>query len=124
MSCFIIHGGRPISGVHRAAGNKNAALPMLAAALLTDEPVTLTNLPLIADVRTMLALLEGMDAVWLNTADPRYFNYIKSAVDQFVAPDGSIPTYTVEEYQLDSILLGRQLLFLYGVTQDRRYLTA
>ena len=69
-------------------------------------------------------LLEGMDAVWLNTADPRYFNYIKSAVDQFVAPDGSIPTYTVEEYQLDSILLGRQLLFLYGVTQDRRYLTA
>ena len=69
-------------------------------------------------------LLEGMDAVWLNTADPRYFNYIKSAVDQFVAPDGSIPTYKVEEYQLDSILLGRQLLLLYGVTQDRRYLTA
>ena len=69
-------------------------------------------------------LLEGMDAVWLNTTDPRYFNYIKSAVDQFVAPDGSIPTYKLEEYQLDSILLGRQLLLLYGVTQDRRYLTA
>jgi len=69
MSCFIIHGGRPISGVHRAAGNKNAALPMLAAALLTDEPVTLTNLPLIADVRTMLALLEGMGvSVRLNEA--------------------------------------------------------
>ena len=69
-------------------------------------------------------LLEGMDAVWLNTADPRYYNYIQSAVDQFLAPDGSIPTYKVEEYQLDSILLGRQLLFLYGVTQDRHYLTA
>ena len=69
-------------------------------------------------------LLEGMDAVWLNTADPRYFNYIKSSVDQFVAPDGSIPTYKPEEYQLDSILLGRQLLLLYGVTQDKRYLKA
>ena len=53
-----------------------------------------------------------MDAVWLNTADPRYFNYIKSSVDQFVAPDGSIPTYKAEENQLDSILLGRQLLLL------------
>jgi unsaturated rhamnogalacturonyl hydrolase len=69
-------------------------------------------------------LLEGMDAVWLNTANPRYFNYIKSSMDRLVAPDGSIPTYKVEEYQLDNILLGRQLLLLYGVTQDRRYLTA
>ena len=57
MSRFIIHGGKPLTGTHRAAGNKNAALPMLAACLLTDEPVTLTGLPLIADVRTMLDLL-------------------------------------------------------------------
>jgi unsaturated rhamnogalacturonyl hydrolase len=69
-------------------------------------------------------LLEGMDAVWLNTTDPRYFNYIKSSVDQFVGPDGSIPTYKPEENQLDSILLGRQLLLLYGVTQDPRYAKA
>ena len=66
-------------------------------------------------------LLEGVEAVWLNTADPRYFNYIKSSVDQFVTPDGSIPTFKAEENQLDSILLGRQLLLLYGVTQDPRY---
>ncbi len=69
-------------------------------------------------------LLEGMDAVWLNTADPRYFNYIESSVDRFVTPDGEIPTWKVEEYQLDSILLGRQLLLLYGVTQDVRYAKA
>ena len=69
-------------------------------------------------------LLEGMDAVWLNSADPRYYNYIKSSVDQFVTPDGEIPTWKVEEYQLDSILLGRQLLLLYGVTQDARYAKA
>src|ERR1700677_366371 len=37
-------------------------------------------------------LLEGMDAVWLDSADGRYYNYIKDSVDQLVGPDGSIPT--------------------------------
>ncbi len=69
-------------------------------------------------------LLEGFDAVWLNTADPRYFHYIKTSADQFITPDGSIPTWNVDEYQLDNILLGRQLLMLYGVTQDKRYANA
>src|SRR5580658_9414207 len=69
-------------------------------------------------------LLEGMDAIWLNTADPRYYNYIKGSVDQFVDPDGSIPTRKLEENQLDDILLGRQLLLLYGVTQNPRYAKA
>ena len=69
-------------------------------------------------------LLEGMDSVWLSNADPRYFKYIKASVDALVTPDGSIPTLKPEEHQLDNILLGRQLLLLYGVTQDRRYLTA
>ena len=69
-------------------------------------------------------LLEGVDAVWLNTADPRYYKYIKSSVDQFVMADGSIPTWKPEENQLDNILLGRQLLLLYGVTQDARYAKA
>ena len=70
------------------------------------------------------ALLQGVDAVWLNTADAKYFNYIKGSIDQFVGPDGSIPTYSKDIKELDSILLGRQLLLLYGVTQDKRYLTA
>jgi unsaturated rhamnogalacturonyl hydrolase len=69
-------------------------------------------------------LLDGMDAVWLNTVDPRYFHYIQSSVDQLVEPDGSIPTLKPEEHQLDNILLGRQLLLLYGVTKNKRYLTA
>ena len=69
-------------------------------------------------------LLEGMDSVWLNTADPRYFHYIQSSVDALLAPDGSIPTFKPEEHQLDNILLGRQLLLLYRVTRNQRYLTA
>jgi unsaturated rhamnogalacturonyl hydrolase len=69
-------------------------------------------------------LLRGMDAVWFNTADARYYRYIKSSVDQFVGTDGSIPAFNAEEYQLDSILIGRQLLLLYGVTRDARYAKA
>jgi unsaturated rhamnogalacturonyl hydrolase len=69
-------------------------------------------------------LLQGIDSVWLATVDPRYFNYIKDSVDQLVTTDGAIPTLKPEEHQLDNILLGRQLLFLYGVTQEKRYLTA
>jgi len=57
MESFVIEGGRPLRGAIRAAGNKNAALPIIAAALLTDEPVTLTNVPAIRDVDTMLELV-------------------------------------------------------------------
>lgn len=60
MSRLIIQGGKPLTGVHAVPGNKNAALPMLAAALLTAEPVTLQNLPNIADVRVMLKGLQEL----------------------------------------------------------------
>ena len=54
---FIVEGGQPLRGEVRPSGNKNAALPILAATLLTDEPVTLENVPDIRDVRTLLELL-------------------------------------------------------------------
>ena len=60
IESFVIEGGRPLSGRLRAAGNKNAALPILAACLLTDEPVTLTNVPTITDVETMIELIAEM----------------------------------------------------------------
>ena len=60
MESFVIEGGRPLDGAIRAAGNKNAALPIVAAALLTDEPVTLTNVPAIRDVETMIALVADL----------------------------------------------------------------
>jgi UDP-N-acetylglucosamine 1-carboxyvinyltransferase len=62
MGQFIIQGRKAVGGVRRVPGNKNAALPMLAAALLTEEPVVLSNLPLIQDVRVMLDLLRGLGA--------------------------------------------------------------
>ena len=69
-------------------------------------------------------LLEGMDAVWYDSANGKYFKYIKSSIDPFVGPDGALSTYDPSEYQLDNILLGRQLLLLYRVTQEKRYYQA
>src|SRR5215218_7267554 len=60
MESFLIEGGRPLNGRVKAAGNKNAALPLLAACLLTDEPVTLENVPRIRDVEAMVDLIAGL----------------------------------------------------------------
>jgi UDP-N-acetylglucosamine 1-carboxyvinyltransferase len=67
MPKFIVNGGTPLRGRIRPAGNKNAALPVLAATLLTDEPVVLDNIPDIRDVRTLLELLGrlGVSIEWL-----------------------------------------------------------
>ncbi len=60
MDELVIEGGVPLRGILTPSGNKNAALPALAASLLTDEPVTLHNLPDIQDVHTMLELLANI----------------------------------------------------------------
>ena len=62
MSRLVIQGRKTISGTHRVSGNKNAALPMIAAALLTSEPVTIRNLPEIDDVARMLDVAKGFGA--------------------------------------------------------------
>src|SRR5438046_10202150 len=69
MDEFVIDGGVPLRGTVTPSGNKNAAFPLIAAALLTDEPVRLYNLPDIADVRTMLALVERL-GVEVDRHDP------------------------------------------------------
>src|SRR5438270_9389821 len=62
MEKFVIEGGVPLSGTIVPAGNKNGALPILAACLLTDQPVLLRNVPRISDVETMTLLLETLGA--------------------------------------------------------------
>src|SRR5712692_3868818 len=59
---FAVTGGRPLNGTIRPAGNKNAALPILAATLLADGPCRIENVPHIRDVETMLELLEHLGA--------------------------------------------------------------
>lgn len=62
MSEFIIDGGQRLKGEVRASGNKNATLPLITAALLTEESVTLRNVPRISDVMTLLHLVESLGA--------------------------------------------------------------
>src|SRR5437762_14104800 len=73
MQSFVIEGGRPLRGTVRAAGNKNGALPILAACLLTDEEVRLSNVPRIRDVEAMVEILAdlGADAEWVGANEVR-----------------------------------------------------
>src|SRR5213594_1867877 len=59
---FCVTGGRALKGTIHPAGNKNAALPILAATLLADGPCSIDNVPHIRDVETMLELLGGAEA--------------------------------------------------------------
>jgi UDP-N-acetylglucosamine 1-carboxyvinyltransferase len=77
MESFVIEGGRPLTGSVRASGNKNGALPILAASLLASGEVRLSNVPRIRDVETMVDLLAdlGADVEWTSRneirVDPR-----------------------------------------------------
>jgi UDP-N-acetylglucosamine 1-carboxyvinyltransferase len=62
MDKFVIRGGNPLLGTIRVSGAKNAALPCMAAALLTDEPVVLENIPQVRDIETTRRLLAAMGA--------------------------------------------------------------
>jgi UDP-N-acetylglucosamine 1-carboxyvinyltransferase len=88
---LVIEGGNPLSGRIRASGNKNGALPILAACLLADEPVTLSNVPRIRDVETMLELLcgTGASAEWTGPNEVR------------VEPQG------LSSYEVDGVLAER-----------------
>lgn len=60
---FVVEGSRPLAGSIRPSGNKNAALPIVAATLLTDKPVTLLNVPRIRDIETLVDLVRTTGAV-------------------------------------------------------------
>lgn len=69
-------------------------------------------------------ILEGIEAIWQQTADPLYFNYLKKSMDFFVAEDGSIKTFKLEDHNIDNVKNGRALLALFRVTGNKKYWTA
>ena len=73
MQSFVIEGGRPLSGTVRASGNKNGALPILAACVLASDEVRLSNVPRIRDVETMVELLAdlGAEVEWTGSNEVR-----------------------------------------------------
>ena len=70
---------------------------------------------------TFGVILNGMKGLWLKTGDKTYFDHIKRGIDTFVNEDGTIRTYTVEEYNLDQVHMARSLLLLYRVTGEAKY---
>jgi UDP-N-acetylglucosamine 1-carboxyvinyltransferase len=85
MPKLIVQGGHPLRGTIRPAGNKNAALPIIAACLLTDQEVILENVPEIRDVKTLLDLVStlGAETEWIagNTVRVRAQNISASELD-------------------------------------------
>ncbi len=69
MDALRIKGGTPLSGTVEASGSKNAALPIMAAALLTDEPIVLSRVPQLTDVRTMAQLLARLGVACSRSGD-------------------------------------------------------
>jgi unsaturated rhamnogalacturonyl hydrolase len=69
-------------------------------------------------------VLKGIEGVWLNTADGKYFRFIQQSMDRFVNDDGTIRTYSIDEYNIDNINNGKILLLLYKVTGQEKYLKA
>jgi UDP-N-acetylglucosamine 1-carboxyvinyltransferase len=100
---LTIDGGTPLAGEIRASGAKNAALPLLCAALLTPEPLTLTNVPRLNDVRTMQSLLSQM-GVAIDASTPGAITLEASRIDWPLAPYELVKTMRASILALGPLL--------------------
>ena len=103
MDKLKITGGTPLRGEIRASGAKNAALPLLCAALLSPEPVTLRNVPRLNDVRTMQSLLSQM-GVAIEASDPGVVRLDASRIDWPLAPYELVKTMRASILALGPLL--------------------
>lgn len=87
MNTLHIEGGHPLNGDVHISGNKNAALPMLAASLLSDEPITLRNLPMVRDVHTLGRLLEDIGSTINTEGETSWTLHVPEIVKTAPNPD-------------------------------------
>jgi UDP-N-acetylglucosamine 1-carboxyvinyltransferase len=106
MSRFIIEGGNTLSGEVTPEGNKNEALPCVAATLLTDEPVILNNLPRIRDVEVMLQVLVGLGATVDEMDSPNRVRICCKEV-RSITPDPALCTQARASILFAGPLMGR-----------------
>lgn len=69
----------------------------------------------------MGVVLKGLEGLWMNTGDARYYNYIAAKMDYFVQYDGTIKGYELDEYNIDHVNNGKLVLLLYRVTGKEKY---
>src|SRR6185437_892426 len=103
MDKLVIEGGQRLAGEVRVSGAKNAALPILCASLLTSEPLTLTNVPRLNDVRTMRALLSQM-GVRQQTGEPDSITLDAAHIDWPLAPYELVKTMRASILALGPLL--------------------
>ena len=99
MDKFVIKGGRPLSGEIPTSGSKNSALPALAAALLTAEPVTLRRIPRVRDIRTMQRLLTDIGSTVDSEGET-----VRLETREIVSPEA--PYELVKTMRASSLVLG------------------
>jgi 5-enolpyruvylshikimate-3-phosphate synthase len=118
---FQITGGRRLEGEVRASGAKNAALPILAAGLLTDAPVTIRNVPKLHDVTTMIRLL-GRMGVAVTVGDGGEVQVDAGKLGEAVAPYDLVKTMRASILVLGPLLArhGEARVSLPGRLRDRR----
>ncbi len=104
MPHFEIIGGSPLSGEIRVSGAKNAALKFLAASLLMDGPVTLTNVPDIEDVRRMVELLKGLGATVTEPAAHQY------TIDPRTVSTGDLDPVLAPKIRVSTLLVATLLV--------------
>ena len=100
MDKFVITGGTPLQGEIPTSGSKNSALPALAAALLTDEPVTLHRIPRVRDIRTMQRLLVDIGS----SVEVRWRDRAACTRERIVSPEA--PYELVKTMRASSLVLG------------------
>src|SRR6266516_2861875 len=99
MDKFVITGGAPLEGEIPTSGSKNSALPVLAAALLTGEPVTLHRIPRVRDIRTMERLLVDIGATVAIDGET-----VRLHAEKIVSPEA--PYELVKTMRASSLVLG------------------
>ncbi len=109
MDKFLIQGGVKLEGEVRISGEKNAALPLLAAMILADSPITLTNVPNLKDVNTLVKLIAGLGVQISYEGDTVKAD--TSTLDNQFAP------YELVKTMRASILVLGPLLARYGSAQ-------
>ena len=108
MDSFIVRGGQPLQGTLIASGSKNAALPIMAATLLSAERCTLHRIPVLRDIATMMTLLSSLGATATRPSSDGALMIDSSAVREFQAP------YDLVKTMRASILVLGPLLARFG----------
>ncbi|HEY3039867.1 MAG TPA: DUF4350 domain-containing protein [Pyrinomonadaceae bacterium] len=125
LFCFVLAAGISPGAAHRSstAGETAPLSERMAATVMTRWTGSWETDPGKAEKWSYEqgVVLKGIESVWYNTADGRYFKYIQQSIDRFVNDDGTIKTYKLDDYNIDNVLNGRILLLLYKVTGQDKY---